>query len=229
MKTLILFALLGLCSLAHASGLMEDFDSLGGNDVLLEKARALNPESRVRIVQDRVVDLRHRVELAPEYANILGGDAYNKTQLVSLNAYYHFTPRFSMGASYGFAFNDLRPEGEYLIQDKSIGGQGVIPQIDYPRSQYMALVSYAPIYGKMNLYDLGVAHFDIYALAGAGQVQLKSGDHPTYTAGGGVGFWISQHLSTRLEMRYQTYLAQRFNQDTRMNLTVASVQVGYLL
>jgi outer membrane immunogenic protein len=229
MKSLILFAFIALSSVANAAGLMEDFDSLGGNDVLLEKAQALNPESRVRIVQDRIVDRRNRVEIAPEYSNILGGDAYNKTQMIGLNAYYHFTPRFSIGASYGFAFNELRPEGDFLLQDKSISDRGIVPEIDYPKSQYMGLVTWYPIYGKMNLYDLGVAHFDIYALAGAGQVQLKSGDHPTYTAGGGVGFWVSQHLSTRFEMRYQTYKAQRFNGEATMNLTVASVQVGYLL
>ena len=80
----------------------------------------------------------------------------------------------------------------------------------------------------MNLYDLGVTHFDIYAVLGGGQVFLNSGNAPTYTAGGGIGFWFSQHLSTRAELRYQGYKAKRLDGEAQMSLTVADIQVGYL-
>ena len=81
----------------------------------------------------------------------------------------------------------------------------------------------------MNLYDLGVVHFDVYALAGGGQIELKSGMTTSYTAGGGIGLWVSQHLSTRLELRYEGYTAKRYTGDTNMNTTVAGIQVGYML
>lgn len=210
-------------------GLLKDFDTLGGNDVLLDKARALNPDSTISIVQDRIVNRRRRLELAPEVANVLGGDAYNSTTMFGINAHYHITPRWSVGAKYSYDTNKLRKEGQYLIDDTSVTGTGVIPQIDFPKSELMALVNWYPIYGKMNLYDLGVAHFDIYALGGAGQIQLNSGSTMTYTAGGGIGLWWSQHLTTRAELRYQTYEAQRYTGATRMNLTVAGIQIGYLL
>jgi outer membrane beta-barrel protein len=93
----------------------------------------------------------------------------------------------------------------------------------------MMLINWYPIYGKMNLYDLGVVHFDVYALAGAGQMELKSGPTISYTGGGGIGFWVSQHLSTRLELRYEGYTAKRFTGDTNMNTTVAGIQIGYML
>lgn len=221
-------ALLGFSASAQAD-LMEGFDSLGGNDVLLEKARALNPETKMRIVQERVVDRRLRFEIAPEYGNVLGGDAYNKTHTVGLNAHFHITPRWSVGAKYGYAFNELRPEGEYLLQDRAATGQAVVPEIDFPKSQWLATLNWYPIYGKMNLYDLGVAHFDVYALLGGGEIELRSGPVPTYTGGGGIGFWFSRHVTTRFELRYKTYQATRYNGPEQMDTTVASIQVGYLL
>lgn len=212
-----------------ASDLMQDFDTLGGNDVLLEKAKALNPEAQIRIVQDRVVVRRNRFELAPEFSSVLGGDAYNKTSNLGFNANYHITPQWSVNLKYTYSFNQLRPEGENLLTDVSVDGKARIPDIDFPKQSAMLLVNWYPIYGKMNLYDLGVVHFDIYAIAGAGQVELKSGLTTNYTGGAGLGLWISQHLTTRFELRYEGYTAKRFNGDANMNTTVAGIQVGYLL
>lgn len=214
---------------AMSADLMKDFDTLGGNDVLLEKAKALNPEAQIRIVQDRVVSRRRRVEISPEFSSVLGGDAYNMTSNLGLNAHYHFTPQWSVGLKYSYSFNQLRQEGEYLINDVSVSGKAQIPQIDFPKQQAQLVVNWYPIYGKMNLYDLGVVHFDIYALAGGGQIELKSGMTTSYTAGGGIGLWVSQHLSTRFELRYEGYTAKRYTGDTNMNTTVAGIQVGYML
>lgn len=219
--------------LAHGSpaqaDLMEGFDSLGGNDVLLDRAQALSPDATVRVVQDRVVSRRNRFEFSPEYSNVIGGDSYNSTQNIGLNAHFHLTPQWSIGVKYNYSMNHLRPEGEYVINDTDTTGKAWIPEIDFPKQQYLGVINWYPIYGKMNLYDLGVVHFDVYGLVGAGQIELKSGKKPTYTAGGGVGFWFSQHLSTRLELRYQTYKASRYNGDVDMKTTVAGVQIGYLL
>lgn len=215
---------------AHAeSDLMKDFDSLGGNDALLDQARALNPDASIRIVQDRIVNRRKRVELAPEYATVLGGDPYNKTQNIGINAHYHINPHWSLGLKWDTSFNQLRPEGEALIHDPDIAAHALIADIDYPKQEAMALVNWYPIYGKMNLFDLGVTHFDIYALAGAGTIELKSGFTSTWTAGGGVGFWISQHLSARTELRYQRYAVKHFNGEDTVQATVLGVQIGYLL
>jgi outer membrane beta-barrel protein len=214
---------------AHGSDLLEDFDSLGGNAVLLEKARALNPDAKINIVQDRIVNRRNRFELAPEYSSVLGGDSYNKTQNLGMNAHFHINPHWSIGAKYNYSINELRPEGENLINDLTLSGRGIIPEIDYPKSQILATLNWYPIYGKLNVFDLGVVHFDVYTLAGAGKIDLKSGATKTYTAGGGIGFWVSQHLSTRMEVRYQAYDAKRYTGLIRMDTTVASMQIGYLL
>lgn len=225
----LLTSLIVLAGNQARADLMKDFDSLGGNDVLLENAKALNPDAEIRVVQDRIVDRRMRFELAPEFSSVLGGDSYNSTQNAGINAHFHFTPRFSVGVKYNYSVNKLRDEGEYLLSDMSVDGKARIPDIDWPKQSTTLTVNFYPIYGKMNLYELGVVHFDVYALAGAGQIELKSGPTTSYTAGGGIGLWVSQHLTTRLELRWEGYKAKRFNGETDMNTTVAGVQIGYLL
>ncbi len=213
---------------ATADELMKDFDSLGGNDVLLEKTQALQGKSTTYVVQNRIVNRRGRVELSPEYSNVLGGDPYTATSQWGLNAHLHLNPRWSVGVKYSHMVNSLKAEGENLISDTSILGRAYIPDIDYPISQTMALVNWYPIYGKMNILDAGISHFDVYLVLGNGQIELKSGRTSTWTGGAGVGLWISQHLATRLELRYQSYEAQNYQGKQKMDLTVASVQTGYL-
>jgi outer membrane beta-barrel protein len=213
-----------------------DFDSLGGNTILLERARALEPDKDVSIVQQRTVDRRGRVEFAPEMSSVFGGQVYTSTKALALNANYHFTPRFSVGVKYSYFFNTLSDEGNALM-DNALADYNAhpqnptvpYPQLDWAKDEVMALANWYPLYGKINWFDKKVVHFDIYGLAGYGQVNLKSGSAPTYTAGGGIGFWFNPHLSTRLEMRYQTYTAQYFTGAKDLDLTVGSFQVGWML
>lgn len=243
MKTLVfaLAVLFTVSGFAAENAPMEDntesqFDSLGGNAIFLEKAKALQPEKNVSIVQNRTVPLTHRVEIAPEFSGTFGGDTYSRTKSLGLNAIYHFSPRWAIGAKYNYSFNALTPEGEAMVdrayeqykQDPANPNLG-FPQMDYQKSEMMALVNWSPVYGKMNLLDKRVAHFDFYLVGGYGQVQLYSGSTPSYTAGGGLGFWINNHFSTRVEMRYQNYTAKYFETEKKMDLAVASVQMGWLL
>lgn len=213
-----------------------DFDSLGGNTILLEKAKALEPDQNVSIVQVRTVDRRHRVEIAPEFAGTFGGDPYTNTKTIGLNINYHFTPHWSVGLKYNYAFNSLTPEGEAMADrayDNYIANpespNSPYPEMNYLKDETFALLNWYPIYGKLNLFDKSVVHFDLYALGGYGQARLRSGTTPTYTAGGGVGFWITPHFSTRLEMRYQNYTAKYPTEEKNLNLAIGSVQMGWLL
>lgn len=227
MKMLILLIMGLFCSVASAD-IMQDFDSLGGNDQLLEKAQALRPETRIEVVQDRIVDRRNRLEISPEFTSVLGGDAYLETYTSGLNVQYHITPRWSIGANYGYANNYRTDELNDLIGFKDKNNQAV-PEMDWMKQSYQATVNWYPMYGKFNLYDLGIVHFDVYAIGGIGEVELRSGKTSTWSTGGGIGLWWSQHLTTRLEMRYQTYTSKRFDGSTDMELTVASLAIGYML
>lgn len=239
-KFLVLIFVWGTAAFAQevevAKDINQDFDSLGDNRIIMEKAKALNPEKEVSIVQDRIVSRRNRIEFAPEYSGTFGGDTYTKTQSLGLTTHYHFNPHLSVGLRYNHFFNQLTPEGKALFkrayadfQTNPTKPSSKIPDLDYAKSEGMALVNWYPVYGKMNLFDKMITHFDMYFLAGYGQIEMSSGSKPTYTAGGGFGFWHTQHVTTRLEMRYQNYEAQYYTGKKSLDLAIASVQVGWLL
>jgi outer membrane immunogenic protein len=211
------------------SGLMQDFDSLGGNRILLDRAKVLTPDQKVSIVQNRIVDRNLRFELAPEFGGNLGGDAYLRTQSAGMNAHFHITPKWSIGVKMLRHSNQFTDEAQTLIKDgEDKTGAAIVPDVDYPKDQSLMTVNWYPFYGKLNFFDRGVVHFDFYGLLGGGRVNLKSGNAQTTTAGGGIGFWLSQHLTARLEVRYQTYNVQRITKESQLQLTTAGVQLGYL-
>lgn len=245
MKKQIYFLALTLlvATSAQAAGVLEDLESLGGNQVLLERAEKLNPDKKIEIVQDRVVKRKMRSELNLDYGGVVGGDSYVSTQNLGLTYHLHLTHRWSIALRGTYHANRLTSEGQYLIDKaqelegnlssnakKEVESVGLIPLIDYPKYSGYVIGNWYPIYGKINLHDLGVAQYDIYTLGGVGQVTLKSGSTTAFTAGGGIGFWLSQHLTSRFEVRYETFEAKRLaGQKERMNLTVLGISMGYLL
>ena len=238
MKKLVLICLFFATPLwaQNSEATNQDFDSLGDNRIIMDKAKALNPEKEVSVVQNRIVSRRNRFEIAPEFAGTFGGDTYTKTQSLGLTVHYHFNPNLSVGMRYNHFFNQLTPEGKALFnrayedfKANPNNPTAQIPDLDYAKSETLALVNWYPIYGKMNLFDKAITHFDLYAVLGYGQVEMLSGSTPTYTVGGGFGFWHTQHLTSRLEMRYQNYQAQYYTGKKSLDLAIASIQVGWLL
>lgn len=228
MKKIIFILLLAGTQWASAD-VMKDFDGLGENKDLFDTAKALHPDLNVTVVQQRVVDRRMRVEVAPELSVFTGGDAYIDTSSYGLTTQLHIVPWVSVGARYTKFSNELNKEGQNLITDVDANGQGIIPDIDQPETSLMGFVNFYPIYGKMNTMNIGITHFDLYLSLGYGDMQLRSGKTNTWSAGGGVGLWWSQHFSSRLEIRYQTYEAQRYDRGVDLDNVVASLQLGYLL
>jgi len=233
MKRLIIlaFAFLSLNLSASAEGLLEGFDSLGGNQELYEKAKALHPETEVKIVQGRTVARRFRHEFAPQISSFVGGDVFLNTDALGVNYYFHINHHWSLGVSYFYAFNSLTNEAKSLVSNSLQPKltEALVPDFNEPHQGYLATVNWYPIYGKMSFYDLGISQFDFYLIAGAGTIELENKTSETYTFGGGLGVWVSQHLTGRLELRRQTYDTQRFTGAQTMNITVLSASLGYLL
>ena len=229
----IILTLLSGASLAHATDLSTSVNSLGGNQELVRRAKAIDPKNRVQVVQNRTVDRTWRLELGLNYGMVAGGDSYMKTNNLGGSLDLHVNPKFSIGARYYNSSNTLNGEGERVFtaaqNARSTGLYQERPSLDYAMDTYLGVVNWYPMYGKLNLFDLGIAQFDIYLLAGGGQVKLFSGDTGTYTFGGGVGFWMSQHFSTRFEARYQTYDDQSWAGSRKLDLTVLSASLGWLL
>lgn len=217
------------------SSLKSEFQGLGDNEAFLEKAKTLNAESRTRVVQNRTVDLNNRFEIGGNYGINGGGDSYVNTQNLGAYVDFHFNPRWAIGIRYQKSYNELTSEGKAqydkarAAQQNDPGSNQDFVGVDFPIDTGLFTVSYAPIYGKLNLFDTSVAHFDIYGLVGYGVMKLDSGNTDTYTAGIGSGIWLNQYFATRLEVRYQAYEDLIGTQNRKQNIIQGMFSIGILL
>ncbi len=211
--------------------LRSDLQSLGGNSAILRKARSMDPNNRARIVQEREVNRNLRFEVAASYGYVAGGDPYTLTDNLGLQLDFHINPRWSIGTRYYQFSNSLSREGNRVAQAVQQNPElTFFDSTDYAKDSFMGTISWYPVYGKLNLFDLRVAQFDMYTLLGYGQIRLASGSAPTLTAGGGVGIWLTQHFSTRFEARWQSYSDRPQSGEARpLDLTLLSLTLGFLL
>jgi outer membrane beta-barrel protein len=223
----VLMAVQLLAGVAHASDLNSDLDSLGANDQVMNKVRTLNPDNQIGIVQNRIVDRNMRLEVDGLFGGVANGESYLSTMDYGVEAEFHIIPQFSLGARYIKSSNSITPQGQQVLNQYSSGQtNSTISKIDAPQSQVLATATWYMLYGKINFFDVRVTQFDIYSVVGGGQMNTQLGSSPTYTGGGGIAFWWSQHLSSRFEIRYQTYSDQAVG---RLNTVVGTAGIGFLL
>lgn len=218
-----------------------ELESLGSNSQVNERAARLENRTRMSIVQGRTVDRNWRLEVGTSYGAAAFGDSYLNTQNLGANVDLHINPKFSIGVRYAKAFNQLTAEGQNRFDQaraaNTTTGDFTRPQISYPEQQVLGVVDWYMTYGKINLFDWKTVQFDIYSLAGYGQIQVGTdygGQESsvwtnTWTAGAGIGFWLSQHFTTRFELRYQNYADQQYAGSRDLNLVVGTFGLGVLL
>jgi outer membrane immunogenic protein len=237
MKKLTLISALifvtGLANVAMARDLSKRIDTLGGDKELVKKAQALDARNKFRVVQKRAVDRNWRMELGANVSMHSGGDPYVETQSYGGFFDLHINPRWSIGVRHNENMNTLTSEGKRVFDEAERNGllQDPFqrPAIDYPLSSTLGVISFYPVYGKLNLFDTAVTQFDLYMLGGYGQVKLSSGASDAWTAGGGIGIWWNQHFSTRAEVRYQSYEDKIYTGSRDIDLVVSTLSFGFIL
>lgn len=230
---LVLFAIVAMTTQSQAA-VSSDLESLGSNKEIKNRANRLESRSRIAIVQNRAVDRNMRLELGINYGPVAAGDSYLTTQNLGGSVDFHIVPKFSLGVRFAQSYNALTSEGKNqfkMAQDaKSRGSVDYrVPDIDFPESSIIGVATWYMLYGKLNFFDVKTVQFDLYSLAGAGTQKLASGDTPTYTAGGGIGLWLNNHVSSRFEMRWQGYQDKVYTGSRDLNLIVANFGLGVLL
>jgi outer membrane immunogenic protein len=233
LMALSLIAIATLGSSAHAA-VSDDMNSLGSNAESKKRAARLENRSRISLVQNRSVKRDWRLEGGVSYGGVAMGDSYLMTQNLGFNADLHISPKFSLGVRYAKAFSQLTNEGEAQYKNaQDMRNQGNmdyrVADMDTPESSLMGVANWYMTYGKINLFDASIIQFDIYSLAGYGQMKLSSGTTDTWTAGLGIGFWITNHITSRIELRYQNYQDQVYSGPRNLNLIVGSFGLGVLL
>jgi outer membrane beta-barrel protein len=218
---------------AESGNISSQFESLGSTEDLVNKSKALDADNKVRVVQKRKVNRNLRLELAGHYGMLNGGDSYLSTQNTGVQAEFHLTPRWSLGVRYDKYYSKLTLEGDKAFSEalaaQSIGNNYKVPDIDFPLNSQLLTVSWYPIYGKLNLFDLAISQFDIYFVAGGGKMMLETGSTNLSTVGGGLAFWFTQNFATRFELRYQGYQDTVYSGNRNINTFILNVSAGLLL
>lgn len=208
-------------------------DSLGSGEALMERANPTVPANTYRVVQKRVIDRDFRNEISLSIGGNAGGDSYYETKNAGLRYDFHLSSRWSVGARYDVYANALTSEGKRVFdraEEMIRNGRTDFnyPKVDQPQHSGIATLSYYPLYGKMSWFDSTVSYFDFYMLGGGGTIKLESGYTPLATAGAGLGMWWNQHLTSRLEVRYQGYNDQA-NGKRKIDSAVATFAMGFML
>lgn len=235
MKILAIVVTLLVVNPVGALEVLKDFDSLGGNEELLKKVMS-DSSKKIELVQNRIVNRVNRWEISPEFKHVANGNTYLNSSSVGLSVRYHFNPYWTVGLKYNHFTNKLTPEGKSVMDDavaayesNSNASIAIIPELNWLKSSAIGLVSYYPIYGKANLFNKGIIHFDMYGTLGAGKMQLRNGGTTTFLGGVGFGFWISRYLTSRIEYNYQVYTAKFQSGKKRLGMNSVAFSVGLLL
>lgn len=230
-----LFLISNSFAASNESNLKKEFQTLSDNKDVVERVKKMDSQQKVRIVQNRYVSRTNRIELAFDYGSIFGADTYVKTSNLGAQLQYHLNPNWSFGLEYHKFYNDLTAEGQrqynvaYSCQQQGPGCTQRFAGVDFPLENQMATISFYPIYGKLNLFDSGIAQFDIYTLIGYGQKKLSSGTTNALAAGLGIGIWLNNYLTTRFEMRYESYKDLLDIEPRNQNAVTLAASVGVLL
>src|SRR5690606_34506448 len=114
----------------------QDMRNLGGNEKIIQRAQAIHSAQRVRIVQQRAVDRRLRLELGGQFGGVAGGDSYLSVRDMGAFAEFHINPHWSLGARYIQHASKLTSEGDVAYSrakdDLSTGRSFMVPLVDDP-------------------------------------------------------------------------------------------------
>ncbi|MBC7465506.1 MAG: outer membrane beta-barrel domain-containing protein [Bdellovibrio sp.] len=235
---LVLSAITLLASLSQAQtkNLKKDFQTLGDNQDIVERVKNLDNQQRMRVVQNRLVDRNNRLEIAGQFGLVSGADSYVNTKNWGGILQYHINSKWSIGASYEKANNNLTDEGTrrydaaYACQNNKAGACDLTaPRVDFPLETKLLSVSFYPIYGKLNIFDSSIAQFDLYTSLGVGRKTLQSGGTNVYAGSIGVGVWINSLMTLRLEGRYENYKDLLQTENRQQNAISAIASVGIMV
>ncbi len=79
------------------------------------------------------------------------------------------------------------------------------------------------------MFDWSIVQFDVYTLLGYGKKSLYSGESDVYAAGLGTGIWLNSWLTTRFEVRYETYRDLLLTSQREQKAVTAIASLGILI
>lgn len=116
-------------------------------------------------------------------------------------------------------YRDLVDEDKKVTADAEVN----------PINQVQDLVAVAaPLYGKVNIFDMALVYVDLYGTFGVSRVTTEQGIKTAVTAGAGQRFYWGDRWSMRLDFRNRSYTETRAGTNSRKNAWSTDFGVSYL-
>ncbi len=183
--------------------------ALAANEELL-------PPPPVKVLQNRFFNKALRPEFSI-FAGTLLSESYTETTSFGLRAGFFFTEWVGLDYAYTtFQVSDS-PDLEALrnieVYNNKPKQERVLIEPSYVslKNLHSLLATLAPIYGKINVFDLMILYSDIYFSAGTGILQTNQGSKKPLILGVGQRFYFAKRFNLRIDAQDQIFQQVREN------------------
>ena len=204
MKYLIIFTAMGstLITLAYAevkqgAGLNEQLDRLMLPSNIIENSVA---KEKLYSVQRRYAPLKKRLELSLGGSTQVTNTGFVSQRELTLGGRYYLSPKWSVGATYSYAFNSLTDSSEDLFRE-----EGILPQVPFVKQRAEVTARYLIFYGKFRLNMDKVLYFDHFISLGPAFMRLDTGDSAGVVGDTGLVFWFGHKWNTSFGIKHYVF------------------------
>jgi outer membrane beta-barrel protein len=186
---------------------------IGSEDVSWEQLTKLAPFSDVAVINRKFLPKTKRFEFNASGMFGLNNRFFNNVGAALRGAYF-FTEKWGVEASYSFLTDAEKDVTRDLREGVSIETESLV----VPRSHMALNLKWAPIYGKMAVFDKKIVSYDMIFSLGYGMTEtaLESG---VGALGFGVGqlYAINKGMAFRWDVIWNQYTAKSLSRDSNDN------------
>jgi len=184
-------------------------------DAIRKKYWVVGDQTKLGVVQNRMYTKAERFELG-FYGGFLSGDPFWNTYDMGGLLGYHLSEHYSIKANYWKSFNSSSS-----ARDKFLLRTGIDTNSNLVESFYSLELAIAPIYGKLNFFDVSIIYYDIHFPIGLGMMDTQNGRYLAPYLGIGNRIFLSHSFALGLDYRWVIYkedLIEKVDPATRGKL-----------
>ena len=176
-------------------------------------------------VQSRHVPLRRRIELSLAGLEQFSDTGFISNREVAMGTRYYINSKWSVGASYSYAFNELTE-----ATNDFFALEGMLPKVSYTKSRFDIMARYLLFYGKFRLSMDKTLYFDHYISLGPSLNSLDTGNYVGVAADTGIMFWLGQSWNVLFGVKNYSFMRNNLETQEREFVNQAKIylSVGFL-
>ena len=172
-------------------------------------------------VQTRHVSLKRRLEVSLAGLEQFSDTGFIVNREVAVGTRYYINSKWSVGASYSYAFNELT-----RATDDFFRLEGALPKVSYAKSRADITARYLLFYGKFRLSMNKTLYFDHYISLGPALNRLDTGDYTGIAADTGIMFWLGQSWNVHFGIKNYSFFKNNLQTQEREFINQAKIYLS---